>query len=215
MAETTDPEAPHGRDEQGVPLAPFGLKTDGTPRISNRGRTAKAPAKKATPNTKSGRTAAKRTHQQTRSQLVELVGMLTTPLAAAASSPPMVDRLGPDKAMALCGSAVIIDAHAEPAADALIQLAQSKPGVLAWMDKVEEKAPYLALLQVGASLGRALVGNFMRPSPELAEAGRKMVAIRAVRMAQAIEEEYASLGLVPDEMAEAYAAADIPQQRAA
>lgn len=208
MADTTDLEAPHGRDDQGVPLAPFGLKADGTPRISNRGRTAKAPAKKATPNTRAGRTPAKRSHQQTRSQLVELVGMVTTPLAAAGYSPQVRDKLGPERAMALAGSAVIIDAHAEPAADALIQLAQSKPGVLAWMDKVEDKAPYLALMQVGFSLGRALVGNFMHPSPELAEAGRKMVEIRAARMAAAIQEEYVGLGLVPDDV-------DVPQQRAA
>lgn len=208
MADTTDHEAPHGRDELGVPLAPFGLKADGTPRISNRGRTAKAPAKKPTQNTRSGRTAGKRTHQQTRSQLVELVGMLTTPLAAAAYSPQVAERIGPERAMAMAGSAVLIDAHAEPAADALIQLAQSKPGVLAWMDKVEDKAPYLALMQVGFSLGRALVGNFMHPSPELADAGRKMVEIRAARMAAAIQEEYATLGLVPE-------AVDIPEQRAA
>ncbi|HEY1699183.1 MAG TPA: hypothetical protein VGG75_05630 [Trebonia sp.] len=28
-----DPKAPHGRDGDGQPLAPFGLKTDGTPRL--------------------------------------------------------------------------------------------------------------------------------------------------------------------------------------
>lgn len=33
-----DPEAPFGRDDQGAPLAPFGLTKDGKPRRSNAGR---------------------------------------------------------------------------------------------------------------------------------------------------------------------------------
>lgn len=41
-----DPDAPHGRDEQGQPLAPYGTKADGTPRLKpagpGRGRTGPA-----------------------------------------------------------------------------------------------------------------------------------------------------------------------------
>lgn len=37
-----DPEAPFGRDDQGAPLAPFGLTKEGKPRRSNAGRKASA-----------------------------------------------------------------------------------------------------------------------------------------------------------------------------
>lgn len=212
MADEKDLEAPHGRDEQGVPLAPYGHRADGRPKMSARGRP-KAPAKKPAPNVRSG--SRKRTRTETKHQLVELVGMLTTSVAAAAESPSLRKRLGDkgdERAMAMSGAAVIIDAHAEPGADALIQLAQVKPGVLAWMDQVEDKAPYLALMKVGLSLTKSLVQNFMRPDPALAEAGRKMVAVRAARMAAAIEQEYAELGLaVPAREAEG----EIPRPRAA
>ena len=42
MADGKDELAPHGRDETGKPLTPFGVKVDGTPKLSNRGRKAGA-----------------------------------------------------------------------------------------------------------------------------------------------------------------------------
>lgn len=196
MADTTDIEAPHGRDDQGVPLAPYGLKADGAPRISNRGRTAAAPKKKAP----AARSSGKRTRADTVAQLVELSSMLTTPMVTAADAPAVRNRIGDRKATALAGVAVLLDAHAEPAAQAVYVMSQTKPGLLAWMDKVEDKAGMLMLAQVGMSLTRSLVANIMNPSEELAEAGRQMVKAKAARYAAAVQETYAE---------------DVPEPRAA
>lgn len=206
MADEIDPKAPHGRDENGTPLAPFGYKTNGDPKLSNRGRQP-APGKKATPNTKSGSRPKSRTKTQTKGQLVELVGMVTTPLAAASDSPVVKKKLGDRQALALAGDAVIIDAFAEPMVDAIIMAAETKPGLLAWMDRVEDKAPFLMMAQVGAQLVKAIVQNHMSPDQRLADAGRTMVKVKAARYAAQIEAEAEALGLVED--------AVIPEQRAA
>ncbi|MFF8495186.1 hypothetical protein ACF06O_30660 [Streptomyces albidoflavus] len=189
-----DPAAPHGRDENGTPLAPYGYKANGDPRVSNRGRVA-APGKKATANTRSGARPKGRSKGQTKSQLVELVGMVTTPLATAAASPALGKKLGERQALALAGDAVILDAFAEPLVDAVMVAAESKPGLLAWMDKVEDKAGYLMLAQTGAQLVKALVQNHMAPDKRLAEAARTMVQVKAARYAAAIQAEAAALGL--------------------
>lgn len=193
-----DEDAPHGRDDNGVPLAPFGHRADGRPKLSNRGRTAKAPQKRAATSRPSARS---RSRDQTKAQLTELVGMFTTPIAAATMSPAVKRRLGQKHADALAGDMVIVEAYADPLADALIQLSQTKPGVLAWMDQVEEKAPYLALLQVGAQMAKAIIGNHMSPDANLAAAGRRLAPVRAARYAAAIQEEAEALGV------------EIPEQR--
>jgi hypothetical protein len=206
VADEIDPKAPHGRDENGVPLAPFGHKTNGDPKISNRGRTP-SPGKKTVPNQKAGARPKARTKAQTKGQLVELAGMFTTPLAAAADSSLVKKQLGERQALALAGDAVILDAFAEPMVDAIMLAAETKPGLLAWMDKVEDKAPWLMMAQVGGSLVKALVQNHMSPDPRLAEAGRTMVQVKAARYAAEIEAEAEALGLVPD--------VSVPEQRAA
>lgn len=134
--------------------------------------------------------------------------MLTTPLAAAADSPLIRKKLGERQALALAGDAVIIDAHAEPMVDAVMVLAQSKPGVLAWMDKAEDVAPYLMLAQVGASMVKALVQNHLSPDQRLADAGRTMVQVRAHRYAAEVERQAQEMGLHPVDVS-------VPQQRAA
>jgi len=192
VADVTDMEAPHGRDDQGVPLAPYGLKADGTPRLSNRGRpsggTAPAPKKKSAGG--GGRSSSKRSRTDTVSQLVELSSMLTTPMVGAADSPGVRKKIGERRALGVMGLAVLIDAHAEPAAEAVYVMSQTKPGLLAWMDKVEDKAGLLMLAQVGVSFARAAVQNFMQPSEELAQAARDMVAAKAQRYAAAVQEQY-------------------------
>lgn len=175
MAETTDPEAPHGRDSEGVPLAPYGHRADGRPKLSNRGRTAKAPPKKGTTNTRSG--ARKRTKDETKEQLVELAGMVTSGMSALSSAPPVRKRIGDRHSDALAGDAVILDAFVPHFADVTLMFAQTRPGLLAWMDQVEEKAPILALVKVGGMCAKAIIGNHLAPDPELAvvEIGRAHV----------------------------------------
>ena len=210
MADDEKTKAPHGRDEQGTPLAPYGYKVNGDPKISNRGR-APAPPKKGTKNTRSGQQPRGRTHSETRTQLIELFGMVTTPLAAASDSPVVRKRLGDRQAMALAGDALIIDAYAPPLVDGVMKLAESKPGLLAWMDKAEDVAPYLMLAQVTGQLAKTLIGNHLAPDPNLAAGGRNMAKVRVAKHAAWIEQESRAMGLV-DEGQEYI---DIPQQRAA
>lgn len=215
MAETDESVvAPHGRDDDGVPKAPYGYKEDGNPRKSNRGRRAAegpavaAPPKKGTTNVKSGSRPKSRTRAQTKDQLMELVGMLTTGLAKAADTPPVRARLGEKHATALAGDAIILEVVMPEVLDGVILYADRKPGLLAWMDKAEEAAPALLIAKGLATLGSAIVQNHMNPDARLAMAARSMVKVKAARYAAAMEQEAAALGLVQDEPT-------IPEQRAA
>jgi hypothetical protein len=105
------------------------------------------------------------------------------------------------------GHAVIVQAVAPDVLDGVIMMAEKRPGLLAWMDRAEEAAPALVVAKGLATLTAAIVQNHMHPSPELEQAARSMVKVRAARYAAAIEEEAAALGL-DDEPA-------IPEQRAA
>lgn len=204
--------APHGRDDQGVPLAPYGYKDDGNPRKSNRGRrsggSVAAPPKKAEKNVRSGSRPKSRTRQETKNQLLELVSVVTTPLATAGHSPLVQKRLGERHAMALAGDAVIIEALAPDFMDGLLLYADRKPGILAWMDKAEDAAPAILMARAGLTIIKAIAQNHMNPDAQLAAAAGTMVKVKAARYAAAIEQEAAALGLVEDEPV-------IPEQRAA
>lgn len=216
MADELDPTAPHGRDENGTPYAPYGYKANGDPKLNNRGRPpanagpkVAAPKRKTAPNTKAGARPRSRTDAQTKTQLMELATLATTPLSAAASSPVVRRKLGERHADALAGDAVILDAFAEPLIDGVIHLAKSKPGLLAWMDQVEDKAPYLMLAQTGLQAVKAIVQNHMNPDPALARAGRKLAQVRAAQYAAAIEQQAAELGITDENVV------TLPEQRAA
>lgn len=204
--------APHGRDEQGVPKAPFGYKEDGNPRKSNRGRKAgdrvAAPQKKGERNTKSGSRPSARTRAESKAQLLELVGMVTTPLAAAGHSPAVRKKLGEKHASALAGDAVIVEALAPDLLEGVMMYADRKPGILAWMDKAEDAAPALLIAKSALTMVKAIAQNHANPDPELARAGAQMAQVKAARYARAIQAEAEALGLVQDEQL-------IPEQRAA
>jgi hypothetical protein len=204
MPENDDVEAPHGRDEQGVPLAPFGYRGDGRPRLSNRGRKAgpaapkqaAAPPKKATRNETSGPRPG--TPAAQKQALLELVDTVLMPAALFATSPVAEKRMGERRATAAAGSVVIVQTYAEPLADAVVQLAVDRPGMLGWLERTNDVMPYLALLRVGAQMAKALYANYREPSPVLARAAAKYGHMRAVQMAQAIEREAAEYGITDD-----------------
>lgn len=193
MAER-DLDAPHGRDENGEPLAPYGYKVDGKPRKSRRGA---APGQRGNGNSRA--TAAKtskNTDAKRKEMLLALTDMVVvTPLAGLSASPMLEKRLGKQQTDAFAGDAVIVSHFAPSLADSLIVLSQTKPGALAWLDQVEEKAPYLMLAQVGIQMTKAFIGNHMNPDPRLAESGRTLVRMKAAQMAQAIEDEAAAMGI--------------------
>lgn len=211
MADTEESVvAPHGRDDQGVPKAPFGYNQDGNPRKSNRGRRAGvgAPPKKAEKNVKSGSRPKSRTKAQTKTQLMELVGELTAAVAKGVDSAVVRSRIGDRHAGAIMGHTVIVQAVAPDFLDGLIMEAEKRPGLLAWMDRAEDVAPKLVMAKALMTVVAAVAQNHMNPSPELEHAARSMVSVRAARYAAAIEEEAAALGLVDEEPT-------IPEQRAA
>jgi hypothetical protein len=207
-----DPDAPHGRDANGDPLAPYGYKVDGTPRKSNRGA---APGQKG--NSGSGKKPAaaaspaqfSATDKKRVETIVGLVEMgVVMPLVGASMSPQLAKRLGPARAHhvdALAGDAVILSQFSRPLAEAVVVLGQTKPAALAWLDSVEEKAPYLMLAQVGIQLTKAIVGHHMNPQPRLNNAGRLLAQVRSAQIAEQIEAEARAYG-IPTEV-------QVPQQR--
>jgi hypothetical protein len=181
-----------------VPKAPYGYKEDGNPRKSNRGRRSgiAAPPKKTERNVKAGSRPKARTREQTKSQLLELTGLITTPMATAGSSPAVRRRIGDRHADALAGDAVIIEALAPELVDGVLMYADKRPGILAWMDKAEDAAPAILMARAGLTMVKAIVQNHMSPDPQLAAAAATMVKVKAARYAAAIEQEAVALGLV-------------------
>lgn len=188
-----DPKAPFGLDGAGVPIAPYGHKVNGDPRISNRGA---KPGQRGNGSKKAVAAAASETDKKRKAMLESLADMLiVTPLAGASMSPFLAKRLGERQTNALAGDAVIVSSFAPHLADGLIVLGQSKPGALAWLDTVEEKAPYLMLAQVGVQMTKAFISNHLNPDERLANAGRTLVAMRAAQMAEEIERQAEELGI--------------------
>lgn len=205
MADYTDDElAPHGRDHEGVPLAPYGLKKDGNPRKSRSGRsaasgTAPAPAKKATPNTKAQHSAGSRAAQK--QGLIDLADMLLTPASMAASAPPLRRKYGDKRADAIAGSVVIVESFVPDIAEFATVVGESRPGLLAWMDTVEDKLPLIMGAKIAVGLGKALWGNWQNPNPELAKAAARRGPVRAAQFAMRVSEDYekfVAAGLIQD-----------------
>jgi hypothetical protein len=200
VADRKDPEAPHGYEEDGVtPKAPYGWKADGTPKLSNRGRSPKGGTRKTSAATQGRSEAARklRTQQET---LLALADAVLSPAMAAVSTPAAAQRLGRKRADGLAGSLVILDGFVPAYVDQVLVLSQSKPGMLRWMDTMEEKAPLMTLGIITVQALKAIATNMASPSAELAEAARLKARVRAAQMAQAAREEAAKLGvsLYPD-----------------
>lgn len=188
--------APHGRDDDGAPKTPYGVNLDGTPRKSNRGARPGQRRGGARSKARAGVKSSSPTDAQRKLMLCQLGDtVLTAPLVALSAAPPVVHKIGQVQADALAGDAVILTQFMPHVADGLIVLSQSKPGALAWLDQVEEKAPYLLLASVGVQLAKALVNNHMNPNPQLAAAGRLQAQMNQQAMIRAIEEEAAAMGI--------------------
>lgn len=204
----SNPDAPFGYDADGdTPLAPYGLKLDGKPKMDRRGASAGQRGNGNSSNRpRTGRArkpgltvgTSNLTDLQRKSLLVDLVGnLLVTPLATASRAPFVAKYLGARQADALAGDALIVNAMAPHGADAMIMLAKTKPKALAWMDKMEDNAPYVMLAQVGIQLAKAIADNHFRPNPNVAEAGRNLAAMRIAEMAEEINRQAAAMN-IPD-----------------
>lgn len=185
-----DPKAPFGFDDAGKAHAPYGLKVDGNPRTSNRG--AKA-GQRGNANTRSRTTPSARATMsnlsdvERKGMLVELAGMaVVTPAASLSRAPWLERRIGRKHTDALAGDAFIVDAFMPSFADGLILLSKTKPKTLAWLDKAEENAPYILLIQTGLGMIKAIADNHFNPNPRVADAGRSLAALKIAEMAEAV-----------------------------
>ena len=203
MSDDVDQDAPHGRGEDGKPLAPYGLRKDGKPRLSNRGRTAAAPGKKTSPNAKAAPAPGSKKAQK--QGLLELADMILTPTAAAVTAPPIRRQLGDRRGDALAGSVMILGAFADQAADLAIAVAEDRPGLLSWMDRMDDKVTLIMGAKLVLGLGRALYGNWQNPDPKLAQAAAQIAPLRAAQFAASISdqyERYVEAGLIEDPVAD-------------
>lgn len=204
MAETmkpTDPDnedAPFGFNDDGTPLAPYGMKTNGKPRVTNRGRRPGSGTGSTTSSTRKAATTRKpaETDMQRKAALMQLSEIfIEAPLAAASTSSMLQKRIGEAQTDALAGDALIWNFYSPSLADGLIAYSQQKPRVLSWLDGVQEKAPLLMLAQVGVQMTKAFIGNHMEPDPNVAKSGRRLVRMNVAKMARAINEEAEAMGI--------------------
>jgi hypothetical protein len=194
-----DSQAPHGRDGNGVPLAPYGLNLDGTPRKSNRGARAgqkkgagPATARKATTTPQA--VMSNLSDSDRKGMLCELADMMVvTPLASASQIPFLAGRIGSRQADALAGDAFILAQYFPGIADGLILLSKTKPATLAWLDKAEANAPYLVLANALLQAGKAVAENHFNPNPRVAQAGRSLAAMKVAAMAEAVNAQAAAM----------------------
>jgi hypothetical protein len=194
-----DSSAPHGRDGNGTPLAPYGLNVDGSPRKSNRG--ARAGQRKSNGPASARKSSAAPTvagsslsDADRKGMLCELADMmLTSPLASASQVPFVVNRFGPKQSDALAGDAFILSQYFPGIADGLILLSKTKPHTLAWLDKLEENAPMVVLTNALLRAGKAIADNHINPNPRVAQAGRSLAALRMAQMAEAVNAQAAAM----------------------
>lgn len=214
--------APHGRDDAGSPLAPYGLNLDGTPRKSNRGA---RPGQRQGGGRRSGSrrpspassipsaSTSSLTDVERKGMLCELVDLyLVAPLAAASAVPIVANYIGPRQADALAGDALILNHFAPNISDGLILMSKTKPKTLAWLDKAEENAPVLLLTSAILQAGKAFLLNHLSPDPRMAQAGRSLAQMKMQEYAMRINEEAAETAA---RMAMTEPTAQYPQSAAA
>jgi hypothetical protein len=114
---------------------------------------------------------------------------------AAMSNPGVAQKVGSRRAAGLAGSLLIVEGYVPAYADWIVALSATKPGMLAWMDRMEDKAPYIQGAIITAQLVKAVASNLADPDPRLAEAARLKAKIRAAQMAEAIEAEARRMGV--------------------
>lgn len=199
-----DPKAPFGYDEDGHTIAPFGLKADGTPRLSNRGRmpgegfggprkkAAPAPQKKkATPKAGPAEKPAVSARGQVDYRVVAggLFQLGSIPFQMLGADPGgLVSRfLGKKQATALRGDAAIMTMFAEPMGNALGAVATVNPWLSAKLEGGNLPKEYIVLAVTASNLVGALVANHREPNERLAAMAEEMAAVQAMEIKRNIQ----------------------------
>lgn len=196
-----DPKAPFGYDEDSHVIAPFGMKADGTPRLSNRGRTvgegfgaakkkAPAPAKKKTVRPVTKPSAAEQSTRTVKGppdyRLVAagLFQLGSIPFKLLGSDPGgFVSRtLGEKQTLALRGDAAIISMFAQPMGNALGSIAAVNPWLAGKLEGGDLPREYIVLAVTAANLAGALISNHRAPSTELADMAQEMAEVQATQI---------------------------------
>jgi hypothetical protein len=116
-------------------------------------------------------------------------GIIVAPLAGLSRLPFLAARIGKTQTDALAGDAFILSQYMPHIADGAILLSKTKPQTLAWLDKLEQNAPYILLTQALLGAAKAIAENHFRPDPRVAEAGRNLAATKVAQMAAAVNAE--------------------------
>jgi hypothetical protein len=194
-----DVNAPFGYDEDGSVLAPFGLKADGTPRLSNRGRTAGqgfggGGAKKKTAPAPPKRTRPTAAEQPTvkKNGQVDYVTAATGAVQMLSMLPSLgaglLERfIGPKQAMALRGDGAILGMMAEPLGQAIGAVAPGVPWLAGLLKGGSIPKEWAVLAVTLSKTGMALFDNHRKPNEQLADLAQSMVALQAQQIAQQIK----------------------------
>lgn len=191
-----DVHAPFGYDEDGTVIAPYGLKADGTPRLSNRGRTAGAGfpgTKKTAPAPPKKKTAPKNSAEDKpvikSNGQVDYIAAATGYVSIAAMLPGLVSGLpfvaktiGERQALALRGDTAILTAVAEPLGEAIGAMAPRVPWLQSLLKGGAVPKDVFMLCTALVQAGSAIVENHRNPSQQLAEMGQAVTVLKVQRI---------------------------------
>jgi hypothetical protein len=156
-AEQEATNAPHGRDSEGNPLAPYGLKVDGTPRRTASGRRAGSGVLGGVRHgeSRTRRRAKKRTAQKAAaprparpkpstpvdySELLSAgVGMLGAGMSKLGRA---ITAKRPQLRSAVMADGIAFQAHADSLGKALNEAAGREPAFAAWLDRLNSASPW-------------------------------------------------------------------------
>lgn len=198
-----DLQAPFGYDEDGTVIAPFGLKANGDPRLSNRGRsagsgfgstpkkTAPAPKKRAprsAAETPTVNRAGQTNYATAATGMVEVSSVVLT--LAGADPGGFISRvIGKKQTTALKGDATILAMCAEPLGQAVGAFAPRTPWLATLLEGGSISTDVVVLAVTLGKMTSALIENHRNPSEELAELGNQLTGLRI----QGIRDEIAAM----------------------
>lgn len=163
-----DPEAPFGHDDQGQPLAPYGLTQEGRPRRSSAGRPPGAATRRPKAAARGSSAPPKRPRAPQRPRPKAAGPDYARGVQEMLQGPMVALTLAGMKRPELLADAAALEIHVPPIAEALGQLAHEKPEVAAMLDRLMAAGPYTALLTALIPLTLQICANHGLIKPGMA-----------------------------------------------